>query len=159
MSYFSQATLEIGSHHFHDQCSSGSCPFSLGRLPIPFAVFPVFQEYREGASHMGSWIPLSTTTWFAWFSFSPPPAPVVIVCDEPSDSPKFLHPPSPVLPPLAQTDGYRSHAVSGPSVQSLQYKCVWGAEVQVLSMIDWDSWKVSHQRSPPLPTVFKLQHG
>lgn len=40
-----------------------------------------------------------------------------------------------------------------PSVQ------VWGAEVQVPSMIDWDPWRVSRQRRSPLPTIFKLHHG
>lgn len=141
---------------FHEQYLLTLVPPPWGETP--FAMSPISQGWREGGSLVDSRIPLSTATWFTWSSYSPPPVPIVIVRDKPFGSLKFPHPPTPMLLPLAQVDGYWSHAS-----QILQYrvshcaKPTWVTQIQMMTM-PWDTCRLTHQEEF-LPISLKLHNG
>lgn len=128
----------------------------LGETAHPLSVAPIAQECREGCSHVDWWIPLKTT-WFAWFSFFPPPAPIIIVGDEPLTSP------SPSTLPLQCCPHWLKLLLLKSWV--LQYNTPHCAEVHMrcksANAVNgaWDPWRMSQRRSSLLPTTFKCHYG
>lgn len=104
----------------------------LGETAHPLSVAPIAQECREGCSHVNWWIPLKTT-WFAWFSFFPPPAPIIIVGDEPL-LPQVPPPSHSNVAPTGSNCCYWSHG-SFSTTTLIVRKCTWDAKVQMLLMV------------------------